>query len=179
MRKSQTRSILISLAALIALGPSLVSGQPARDTERWFRPALEEFLNLTPEQKAKVEEFWKGRQEERKAFFEQMQKLQAELQELRKDPQPNEKKINALIDEMFQLRATRMKKSFKDSQEFKKIFTPEQLEKMEKFRPGIGPFMGGRMGAFWHKGGRAPGWGYRPFWGRGMFPRQPRHWWRW
>jgi Spy/CpxP family protein refolding chaperone len=127
-------------------------------------PARENRLNLTPQQKTKLEEFRKARREERTAMFDQMRKLRAELRDLMKDPQANEKKIEGLIDEMSRLRASQMKSALKNSIEMKKIFTPEQLEKMKNFRMRMGPPRGMRSGRWgWRRWGmrthRGFGWG--------------------
>ncbi len=178
MKKSTVLSGLIILAALIAFGPSLALGQPARGPERTFRPFWEDYLDLTSDQKAKLEEFWKARQEERKAFLDQMEKFRTELGELRKDPQANEKKIDALIDEMFKLRAGRLKSSFKHQAEVKKIFTPEQQEKLTELRARMAPWRKMRPGAFFGRGGGRHGLRPHPFWGRGPFcPHQRDRWW--
>ena len=143
-------SVIIGLAALF-LFLSLMS--PAVYGQQDRRPAArEEWLNLTPEQKTRLGEFRKARQEERKEFSEQDRKLRTELRELMKDPSANEKRIDGLIDEMSKLRASQMKSGIKHRQEMKKIFTPEQLEKMKDFGPRMG-----RMDPM------------RP--GRGMMPR--------
>jgi len=179
MKKSSILLGFIFLAALIAFGPSLALGQPARNPERTLRPFLEDYLDLTPDQKAKLEEFRKARQEERQAFLDQMDKLRTELRELRKDPQANEKKIDALIDEMFKLRAGRMKSSFKHQAEVKKIFTPEQQEKLAKLKARITRLRDRRPGAFFGRGGARFGLGQRPFWGRGFLRLRlrDRGWW--
>ncbi|MDH7512925.1 MAG: Spy/CpxP family protein refolding chaperone [Clostridiales bacterium] len=178
MKKSSVLLGLILLAALIAFGPSLALGQPARDPERTLRPFWEEYLDLTPDQKAKLEEFRKARQEERKAFLDQMEKFRTELRELRKNPQANEKKIDALIDEMFKLRAGRLKSSFKHQAEIKKIFTPEQQEKLAKLRARMAHMREMRPGAFFGRGGGRPGLSPHPFWGRGpLRPRLRDRWW--
>lgn len=173
-------SVFIGLTALFLffslLSPA-VYGQPDK------RPAArEEWLNLTPEQKTKLGEFRKARQEENQAFFEQTRKLRTELRELMKDPSANEKQIDGLIDEMTKLRATRMKNEIKKSVEMKKIFTPEQLEKLKNARARMGrmgPMRPGRgmiLRRFMRRGlrrwNRGPGMG--PDFG---FP-MPR-WWLW
>jgi Spy/CpxP family protein refolding chaperone len=180
-------SVLIGLAAVLLfftlLSPVLY-GQPDK------RPAArEEWLNLTPEQKTQLQEFRKARQEERKAFAEQTRKLRADLRELMADPSANEKKIGGLIDEMSRLRATRMKNEIKKSLDMKKIFTPEQLEKLKNLRtrmarrglmrPGRGmmprQFMRRGFRPGWHRG-----WGWRPGWGLGLdFGMPMQRWWRW
>ncbi len=170
---------LIFFAGLFLFGAYLASGQPARDLERRPRLLAGEFLNLTPEQKAKIEELRKSRQHERKAFADQMQKYRTELRDLMKDPQANEKKINGLIDEMFKLRATQMKNAIKHREQVNKVFTPEQLEKMKKFRPRMGALRGPRMGAFGPRRGFGRGWHRPPFWTGPAFRRPLRPWWIW
>lgn len=180
MKKSPLLVGLIFLAVLIAFGPSVALGQPARNPERTVRPFWEDYLDLTPDQKAKLEEFRKARQGEREAFLDQMGKLRADLRELRKDPQANEKKIDALIDEMFKLRAGRLKSSFKHLAEVKKIFTPEQQEKLARLRARMDRFRDRRPGAFFGRGGGRLGMRQLPSWGRGFLHRRLRdRGWRW
>jgi Spy/CpxP family protein refolding chaperone len=96
---------------------------------------LKEFLNLTPEQEAKLKDFQKARQEEQKAFREQMQKLRGELSPLLRDPKADEKKINGLIDQITKLNADRMKKAIANRNPLQKILTQEQLDKLKNM-PG-------------------------------------------
>ena len=174
-------SVFIGLTALFLLfvlfSPALY-GQPDK------RPGTREgWLNLDPEQKTKLQEFRKARQEERKAFSEQTRKLRTELRELMKDPSAKEKQIDGLIDEMSRLRASRMKSELKRSVEMTKIFTPEQLEKLKNVRTRMGrrgPLGQGRgmmSGRFMRRGFR-PGWGP----GRGLRPHSGipmQRWRRW
>jgi len=90
-------------------------------------------LDLTPDQEAKLQAFREARQRESEEFRAKMRKLQTEFREVRNDPKADRKKIDGLIDEMAKLRADRMKGSFRNQDERKKIFTPEQLEKMKDF----------------------------------------------
>lgn len=123
-----TAFLVVSFVSLLLL-PSLANAQPIKSQER-----VKEQLNLTPEQEAKLKEFREARMEDRKAFREKMTKLRDEFQALMKDPKADEKKIDGLIDEMAKLRASQFKAGIKQRNEWKKIFTPEQLEKMEKFK---------------------------------------------
>lgn len=160
-------------------------------------PMRQDRLNLTPEQKTKLEDFGKARQEESKAFFEQMRKMRTDLREMMKDPQANEKKIDGLIDEISKLRADRMKRGLRNSQEMRKIFTPEQLEKMKDFRmrmgrrgmrfgpfqgprglERMGPGRGMRPGRFFRRG-MGQGWQQRPFFGNSPMQRWNRWLWDW
>ena len=119
-----------------------------------------EALGLSPGQEKALETFRKARMDENRAFREKMMKLRGEMRELAKDPKTGEAKIDGLIDKTAELRAERAKAAFRNRAEVKKIFTPEQLEKMKGFRgPGMGRFMGpgfgmrrmGRFGAFPHR----------------------------
>lgn len=114
---------------------------------------LKDVLQLTPEQEKKLEEFRKARQEEAMAYREKMVKLRDEFRKARQDAKADEKKINGLIDEMARLRAERMKAAFKNRKEWEKIFTPDQLKKLEEYRNDFRlrgqllPGPRGRMGA--------------------------------
>jgi Spy/CpxP family protein refolding chaperone len=151
-----------------------------------------EALNLTPEQEKKLQEFREARMKDREAFRGQMMKMREDMGTLMKDPKANGAKIDALIDQMFKMRADQAKSAFRDREALKGIFTPEQLEKMKEMRgafrggPGFagrgrfgfaGPGMGFRMGMGMGRmmGGR----GGRGMGRQGMFWRHPFFWWRW
>ncbi len=159
---------------IVALIPFVGYGQ------RQDRPGrLEEFLNLTPEQKAKLEEFRKSGAEERQAHFEKMRKLRDDMQEAMKDPEANESRINGLIDELSKLRADQMKQGLARHREMRKVLTPEQQGKLSELHGQ----MADRRGARFSRGGRGcerPGWQRRPFsdFGRRR-PPMDRHSWRW
>ncbi len=199
MRRSQMKKILVPLMLiavfiLFAISTSIAQDQPAKEPARMkahdFPPFLKDMLNLTPEQEARLKELSKARLEERQAFQEKMTKMRGELREMMKDPKADEKKIEGLVDEMFKLRAAQFKNNIKQRNEIKKIFTPEQLEKMEKFRTR---FMGRQMrrpGRFF-PGRRFSPWGGlfgperfglpwdRGFGFRGRILRNRMGWWWW
>lgn len=184
---------MLALCLSLTLIPSSVSGQrlygPEEEAMLDSPRELEDLLGLTPEQKVKLEEFIKSAREKQRAHFESMRKLQLEMMDMMQDPEANEKEILKLYDQMSRLRAEQFRDSLQRRQEYKKILTPEQIEKLEMMRTRItrrremmrGPFMRGRGFArqgrffrprgmdFYRRGGarlRA-----RPF----MF----RRWWRW
>jgi len=192
MNKSRKNHILTALAAacLVAalLWPGPVSGQqasqdkPQPQEKSRLRDMAKDPFNITPEQEKKIQEFREARMKDRQAFRDQMAKVREEMRDLMKDPKANEAKIDGVIDRMAKLRADRTKAAFRDRGQWEKIFTPEQLEKMKKYRgdfagrlgfgrPGMGRFMGrGGMGM----GPR--GWGERMerpgrFWRRHFFWR--------
>ncbi|HUT08733.1 MAG TPA: Spy/CpxP family protein refolding chaperone [Candidatus Latescibacteria bacterium] len=186
---------VLFLAAVLTAAFIMAQDGQAPTPDRKNPPArlnLREALGLSPEQEKALETFRKARMDENKMFREEMTKLRGEMQELAKDPKAGEAKINALIDKTAQLRAERAKAAFKHRGEMEKIFTPEQLKKMQAFRARTMDRMGmagrGRMG-FGRMGFRGPGMG--GFMGRGLgmrrmgrfgaFPRRPfpgRRW-RW
>jgi Spy/CpxP family protein refolding chaperone len=95
---------------------------------------LKDALQLTPEQEKKLEEFRKARQEEARAFQEKMRSMREEFRKLMQDPKADRKKLDSLIDEMAKMKAERMKSALKNREEWRKIFTPEQLKKLDEYR---------------------------------------------
>ncbi len=174
MKTSRWFSKVALVLFVFALIPLLGYAQPQDRPGRFG-----ELLDLTPEQKAKLEEFRKSGAEERQAQFEKMRKLREEMRDAMEDPEANAGKIDGLIDEMSRLRADQMKRGLARKMEMKKIFTPEQQEKMAKLRDRMAERRGGRFS----RGRRSwerPGSQRRPFsdFGR-RHPRMDRRPWRW
>ena len=130
--------VLILFFLSSTLFPPNAQGQEAKQPEKKVSRdnlrARGEFLDLTPEQKTKLEEFRKKRQEERKASRENMRAVQKELRELMRDPEANEKKILGIYDKLAKHRADRFKRSIQHRKEIKKILTTEQWQKLEKYK---------------------------------------------
>lgn len=188
-----------TILGFLFLTVGVFSQQPPAKPEKPAKPApgpqgplanLKDFLKLTPEQEAKLKDLQKGRQEEAKAFRDQMQKLRGELNPLLKDPKADQNKINGMIDQMAKLSADRMKKGLANRNPLQKILTQEQLDKLNQVRGrgmrqgmmmrgrGMGPGMGMGRGQFMQRGrfmgpmgGQFMGPGQRGFGGRGMLGR--------
>lgn len=127
---------------------------------------MNEALQLTPDQEAKLKAFRESRQAENKAFADEMIKLQGDLRAFRQDPKADPAKVDALIDKVFKLRADRAKAGIRNAQAWRAIFTPEQLEKMKRGGPMMGRGPGMDMARPF--GQRGPGMGMaRPFGRRG------------
>jgi Spy/CpxP family protein refolding chaperone len=179
--------------------------QPPAKPEKPAKPApgpqgplgnLKDFLKLTPEQEAKIKDLQKSRQDEMKAFRDEIQKLRGELDPLLKDPKADQTKINGLIDQITKLNGDRMKKALANRNPLQKILTQEQMDKLSQVRGrmmgqgmmmrgrGMGPGMGMGRGQFMQRGRfmgplgqRFMGPGQRGFGGRGMMgPRGGRGW---
>ena len=148
---------------------------PAEPARMASLARLNEYLDLTPEQEAKLKDTLKARVEERKAFQEQIKKMRSELAPLLKDPKADQDKINSLIDQISKMRADQTKKALGNRKEFEKFLTPEQLDKLNRprgrlmtrgpvggfgrfmgpvTRPGIGPRGQGWLGNRWGRGVR-------------------------
>jgi|YelNatPaOPRAMG01_1025707.scaffolds.fasta_scaffold231280_2 Spy/CpxP family protein refolding chaperone len=177
--------IAVSVAIMVLVATaSVLSAQPMR---RWGGPGagmgpgarMEAFLNLTQEQKTKLEALRKTHQEEMKGLRDKLQGLQKQLRDLRQDPKADPKKIESLIDDIFKLRATQMKAQIKHQGEVEKILTPEQKEKLAQAKQRIArvaPRFFGRPGmgmGHWGMRGRFMG-----FPGLMMRPRWQPRWWR-
>jgi len=110
---------------------------------------MKEALQVTPDQEAKLKAFREARRNENEAFAEQMRKSRGDLQSLRRDPKADPAKVNGLIDQIYKLQADRAKAGFRNGQDWQKIFTPDQLEKMKQGRNrlmGMGLRRGRDMG---------------------------------
>lgn len=195
--KQLTRRTTVLLAAAALLASALIplavfaqeKTQPATPAQpRMDRPRPLADLNLTPDQVKALQAFRQARQEQAKAFRNDMAKLRDEMRGLRADPDANKAKIEALIDKQAALMAAHEKDLFRARAERNKIFTPEQLQKLKAMRTRLADRGGmGRvwMGQAW--GGRGFGGGFfgpraglRPFWGwRALRHRLALRWWLW
>lgn len=115
-------SILLGCGLIFAFG----QGQPQEKGQH--------FLNLTPEQRTQLERYRESRRVENQAFRDQMRKLREDWRAVRRDPQADPKKVDALIDETTRLRADHWKAAYHSRTELRKMFTPEQLAKLDRFK---------------------------------------------
>ncbi len=143
--------VVAAVIMFLAASLTVVSAQPMRRAG-WAHPGmapaerLAAFLNLTEEQKTKLEALRKSHQEEMKGFRDKVQSLQKQLREARQDPKSDPKKVDSLIDEIFKLRAAQMKAQVKHQGEVEKILTKEQKEKLDQARQRMRPLAPGMMG---------------------------------
>jgi len=129
---------LVGLVLMLAFIYSTVNAQAVRPPKDGGSGALsrvlKDALQLTPEQEKKLEEFRQARRNETKAYQEKMAPMRDELRKLMGDPKADDQKINNLIDQMAKLRADRMKALYQSKKAWEKIFTPEQLKKLQEYR---------------------------------------------
>jgi Spy/CpxP family protein refolding chaperone len=203
MKKPNTiriETVLAAVALVAALWPFQAGAQAqqapqdkpqVQEKAHPRRDMVRDLLAISPEQEKKIQEFRQGRQKDGQAFRDEMTKMRGEMRDLMKDTKANAARIDGLIDQRSKLRADREKLAVRTRGEWEKIFTPEQLEKMKKYRgafmgrqglaeggrfglgrPGMGRFMGMRgMGM-----GARSAWGWRMhrlgrFWHRAFFWR--------
>jgi len=103
-------------------------------------------LNLTDEQKAKIEALQDANYKELKPIREKMFDKSVELRRLWLQANPDKDKITAAQKEMRSLRDTLEDKATAMRLEMRKILTPEQNEKLANSRWGRGPGFGPRGG---------------------------------
>jgi Spy/CpxP family protein refolding chaperone len=203
MKKPKTiriETVLAAVALVAALWPFQAGAQAqqapqdkpqVQEKAHPRRDMVRDLLAISPEQEKKIQEFRQGRQKDGQAFRDEMTKMRGEMRDLMKDTKANVARIDGLIDQRSKLRADREKLAVRTRGEWEKLFTPEQLEKMKKYRgafmgrqglaeggrfglgrPGMGRFMGMRgMGM-----GARSAWGWRMhrlgrFWHRAFFWR--------
>jgi len=190
--KKYARLTALLLFLSLTLFPSIVRGQvsnaPEENTAVESPQASRDFLGLTPEQKAKLEEFRKSGREKSRAYREEMRKVRLEMREMMKDADANEKEILKLYDQMARLRGEQFRYSLQRNKEFMKILTPEQLEKLESAKKRMsrredlqrGRFRGQR--GFDRRGNFSRGGRMHPSWRRGAHlrgrPFMFRWWWQ-
>lgn len=138
MRKAVNFTALIVVFLSFSLLPVHIYCQspemPEKEVVGEHRPERGNFLDLTPEQRDKLKELRDAQREQNKALFEEMRKLRLEMRELMYEPEANEKEIKILYDKITSLRAEQFSRSLEQRKAIRKILTPEQLEKLEKFR---------------------------------------------
>lgn len=169
MRQGMKTAAAVLAAGLLAFAvPG--SAQEKKDDPspaRWeggrFHRALAEKLALTADQEKKLEEFRAARRAEAEKFRGEMAKLREERHDLMKDPEANLAGLERLIDKAAGLRAERMKAGLRSRAAWKKIFTAEQLEKLETLRGRIEgrDRMMMRRGGFLRRHGFGPRGGFR------------------
>jgi Spy/CpxP family protein refolding chaperone len=199
MRTNHKKRLVTAIASaflVAALWPLTASGQQAvqdkpqtQERTRMGRMGRD-LLNITPEQQKKLQAFREARMKDRTAFRDQMRKIHEDMRGLMKDPNANAAKIDGLIDSMARLRADREKMAFRTRMEWEKIFTPEQLAQVRKFRGAFAgrPGFEGRVGSGFARpwpgrlmGVRGMGMGFRGAWGwrmgqPGWFSHRPFFW---
>lgn len=178
------KNVIVSLVALgflaLLISPLAAQEEPVRPPRPGFGAEegfFQRWLDLTPEQEAKLKDMRAARFEERKAHFEKMRRMREDLRLAMEEPKADQKKIEALVDEMHGLMAVQMKSRLNFRKDMEKILTPEQLEKLKNarfrmermrrggrfaHRPGRSPRMMGPEGFGWDRSHR--GRGFRPGW---------------
>jgi len=113
----------------------------AQSQQRGRRPLLQNQTreqlhvpDLTDEQKEQLKKLRENQKEVQKQFVDKTKNLRLELNELKQDAEANLGEIENIQDGIFNLRIEQMKNAYNHRKEIKKVFTPEQLEKMSALR---------------------------------------------
>jgi Spy/CpxP family protein refolding chaperone len=154
---------LLLTSQVFAWGPG---GGPGRG-KGYCREAGFEKLNLTAEQKTKIEALQDAHFKATKPVREKMFDKSVELRRLWLTANPDKNKITAAQKEIRVLRDDMQDKGTAMQLEIRKILTPEQNEKLANSRWGKGPGFGPR-GGMRGQGEFGPGHGHGPGLGMGM-----------
>jgi Spy/CpxP family protein refolding chaperone len=166
----RVKSVVLMLGLLIAIALPLWA-QPMPDPPRGFsgcgpmmescKPMLDE-LKLTPEQKKTFEEMALKHQKEMLPLRSALQAKRLDLRGEFMADNPNQSKINPIVDDIAKARAEIQKKQIAHRLEMRSVLTPEQKALWDENK---GEWIHG-----WLNDDDAPR-GHRPFMGRGA----PRH----
>ena len=150
---SRFNSSLLSGFAAIALCVGVASAQPRTGMQAGphrleLHQQFMEELDLSSEQKEKIQGIRLEARKQRIAHHAKLQLAQLELHELIEADTPDQKKIDVKIAELSKLRETAMRDRITTHLEVQKILTPEQRKKAKDLRPfrgdhGFDGFHGG------------------------------------
>jgi Spy/CpxP family protein refolding chaperone len=163
MKKLILTLMAIALGALLtvsafAIGPGGCSGNgPGGDGDH-HRDKIFKKLNLSDEQKTKIETLITENRKAIRPFREKMFDKSVELRRLWLQVNPDKDKIYAAQKEIRTVRDQMQDKITAMRLEIRKVLTPEQNEKLANSRWGRGPGFGPRGGMRGH-GGSGPGMG--------------------
>ena len=172
------RTAILAIAGMLLLGvgafaqqqPPAKPQKPAPQGQTGDKPQgrpdpmarLADYLKLTPEQIQKIKDVQKTRQDQQKAFRDQMQKLRGDLRPLLRDEKADPAKANGLIDQIAKLGADRAKQVLAGRGGLQKVLTPEQADKLKNAPPAMRQrlmnfFRGQGMGQMGRGQGMGPG----------------------
>ena len=157
--KKLTLVLMVVGLGLLLSASAFAFGGPSDDGSRGYcNEAGLQRLNLTDEQRTKIEALTTANQKEIRPIREKMFDKSVALRRLWLQPNPDKDKIIALQKEVRTLRDQVQDKSTLLRFEIRKVLTPEQKEKLASFGWGRGPGFGPRGGMRGH-GGPGPGMG--------------------
>jgi Spy/CpxP family protein refolding chaperone len=138
MNKLKTVLLSMLVLSVVSLFVCLSYGQILQRTRRPLVQNQDRMflrgLDLSDEQEQMLKKLREKQREIQDQFREKAIVYRTELQGLRENPEKNKIQIESLQDELFNLRIEQLKSQYEHSKEFRKVFTPEQLERMSRFR---------------------------------------------
>jgi Spy/CpxP family protein refolding chaperone len=143
--------VLLTVSAF-AFGPGACPGNGPGGDRDYQRDKIFNKLNLSAEQKTKIEALQTATQKELRPIREKMFDKSVELRRLWLRANPDKDKIYAAQKEMRSLRDQMQDKITAMRLEMRKQLTPEQNEKLANSRWGRGPGFGPRGGMRGHGG---------------------------
>jgi Spy/CpxP family protein refolding chaperone len=138
MNKLKTVLVFTLVIFVVSLCAPAVFGQvPQRGRRPMMQNQPREKLNipdLSDEQMEQLKNLRENQREVQKQFMEKTENLRLKINELKQDAAANAVEIEKIQDTIFNLKIEQMKNAYQNQKEIRKIFTPEQLEKMSALR---------------------------------------------
>lgn len=128
-------TLVIFVVSLCVSSVSAQAPQRGRRSQLQNHPRAQlNILDLTDEQKEQLKNLRENQREVQKQFMDKTKNLRLKINELKQDAVTNAIEIEKIQDEIFNIRIELMKNAYMHQKEIKKMFTPEQLEKMSALR---------------------------------------------
>lgn len=132
------KSIILGILVFFFLGMVFSQDVLAQKEKHKAKKAFEK-LNITAEQKEKIEDIRLNAEKENIRTGAELKIKMLELRNLLEEPNTNEKDVDKLVDEIGVLKSKLMKNKIKSVLEIKKVLGPEKSEELRKI---IGDGMG-------------------------------------
>lgn len=153
MKNLRFKTGIAALIAVFAIGATTAAyadrhgrGKGNHGEMGMLHGKLAEKLNLTAEQKTKLQEMWKAFKESNKATHEQIQQNRKQLHELTSTENYSRTQAEQLIKHNSELQAKMKIAMLNQMEEMKKVLTPEQQQKFKELRAERGFKMAKRKG---------------------------------
>lgn len=149
--------VLLTQPAFAAFGKAGCQG----NGQGYFQNAACDKLNLSAEQKTKIEALRTAHEKEIRPVREKMFDKSVELRRLWQQANPDKDKITAVQKELNELRTAKQNQVTAKRLEIRNVLTPEQKEKLSTFGGGRGDGLGQGRGMKGQRGGmRGQGGGF-------------------
>jgi Spy/CpxP family protein refolding chaperone len=128
---------LMSTIAMLVMVASMGFAQDGPAAEKphgKHRAMLDQIPDLTEDQRTQIVEIRENSKKQMRPQRDQLKKIRMQLMEMKTDENPDQAKINALIDEQTKLKGDMLKTRTEAELKVRSILTPEQQNAMDSMR---------------------------------------------